>query len=457
MGIFPDADATRAGVSDDLFASSSAFRVDVPVGAPALVRTKKAKATPRGRATARDGAAASAEAKPSRAAAAAATPSSSSAPGDESDGDASSSSSDGAAAPVTKVAAARANAGRGDESDSDDERRRAVAVTGSGPRDRDAGATAEELARTVFVGNVPVTVKAKKLKQAFGKFGVVASVRLRNVPVDADGNEPRKVKVLQKKLNAERGNATAFVVFTDAESAQKAAKEMNMKSFEGRHVRVDLASNPSIVKSEVVYDQNRSVFLGQLPFNVDDEEVIRLFNKNAEYPELRKSVEAVRIVRDRKTTMGKGIGFVLFKTKEQARTALLLDGSKIGDREIRVSKASRAKAPKPGAASKARPEPKISTGAERRNPKLKDSSEAPHASGSVRAANAWEGSRSRPGGKSQKTAFRGGDARPTPGGIGKPSMKKAGTKERTGKRPAVAARKAKMKAKAAASGGKGRS
>jgi len=358
---------------------------------------------------------------------------------------------------VTKVAAARANAGRGDESDSDDERRRAVAVTGSGPRDRDAGATAEELARTVFVGNVPVTVKAKKLKQAFGKFGVVASVRLRNVPVDADGNEPRKVKVLQKKLNAERGNATAFVVFTDAESAQKAAKEMNMKSFEGRHVRVDLASNPSIVKSEVVYDQNRSVFLGQLPFNVDDEEVIRLFNKNAEYPELRKSVEAVRIVRDRKTTMGKGIGFVLFKTKEQARTALLLDGSKIGDREIRVSKASRAKAPKPGAASKARPEPKISTGAERRNPKLKDSSEAPHASGSVRAANAWEGSRSRPGGKSQKTAFRGGDARPTPGGIGKPSMKKAGTKERTGKRPAVAARKAKMKAKAAASGGKGRS
>ena len=307
----------------------------------------------------------------------------------------------------------------------------------------------------MFVGNVPVTVKAKKLKQAFGKFGVVTSVRLRNVPVDAEGNEPRKVKVLQKKLNAERGNATAFVVFTDAESAQKAAKEMNMKSFEGRHVRVDLASNPSIVKSEVVYDQNRSVFLGQLPFTVDDEEVIRLFNKNAEYPELRKSVEAVRIVRDRKTTMGKGIGFVLFKTKEQARTALLLDGSKIGDREIRVSKASRAKAPKPGAASKARPEPKISTGAERRNPKLKDAP-AGQPSSSVRTVNAWEGSRSRPGGKSQKTAFRGGDAKPTPGGVGKPSMKKAGTKERTGKRPAVAARKAKMKAKAAASGGGGK-
>ena len=321
-----------------------------------------------------------------------------------------------------------------------------------GPRDRSEDVALATLRRTVFVGNVPVSVKGKKLRAAFGKYGAVESVRLRNVPVEADGSEPRKVKVLQKRLNAERGNATAFVVFKDAASAVEAAREMNMKTFEGRHVRVDLASNPSIVKSEVVYDQNRSVFLGQLPFNVDDEDIIRLFNKNAEYPDLRKSVEAVRIVRDRKTTLGKGIGFVLFKTKEQARTALLLDGSKIGDREIRVSKASRAKAPKPGEASKARGEPKTATGAERRNPKLKDDAVTPLATG-VRVANPWEGSRSRPGGKTQKTAFRGGDARPTPGGVGKPSMKKVGAKERTGKRPAVAARKAKMKAKAAASGG----
>ena len=124
------------------------------------------------------------------------------------------------------------------------------------------------------------------------------------------------------------------------------------------------------MQSEVVYDHARSVFLGHLPFTVDDEDVIRLFNKNKEYPELRRSVEAVRVVRDRKTTLGKGIGFVLFKTKEQARTALLLDGTKLGDREIRVSKAARSKAPKPGAASKARAEPKALSGAERRNPKL---------------------------------------------------------------------------------------
>lgn len=334
-----------------------------------------------------------------------------------------------------------------DDSDSDEKAPKAT-PRGSGYRDRDEEAEADALARTVFVGNVPARAKSKKLKATFSAHGRVVSVRMRNVPVEAEGNEPRKVKVLKKRLNAERGNATAFVVFAEASSAKKACEALNMKEFEGRHIRVDLAGKPSIVQSEVVYDHARSVFLGHLPFTVDDEDVIRLFNKNKEYPELRRSVEAVRVVRDRKTTLGKGIGFVLFKTKEQARTALLLDGTKLGDREIRVSKAARSKAPKPGAASKARAEPKALSGAERRNPKLRAGEQGESKS---RGGNSWEGSRSRPGGKSQKTAHRRGDARPAPGGGGKPNTKKGIAKQakRTGKRPAVAARKAKAKASAA--------
>lgn len=345
---------------------------------------------------------------------------------------------------------ARAKRAPSERDDSSDDEREAKKPAGTGYRDRAAEISAEELVRTVFVGNVPATTTTKALRRFFGAAGKVKSARLRNVPVEADGHEPRKVKVLKGKLNAERGNATAFVVFEKAESAQKAAETLNMKAFEGRHVRVDLAAKPSIVSSEVVYDHTRSVFLGHLPFNVDDEDVIRLFNKNEEYPELRKSVEAVRVVRDRKTTMGKGIGFVLFKTKEQARTALLLDGSKLGDREIRVTKTSRSKAPRPGSASKARAEPSPASGAERRNPKLREEKGEKASTG--RVTNSWEGSRSRPGGKSSKTAYRGGEARPPPGGIGRPAFKKPGDAKakRSGKRPAVAARKANAKAKAAA-------
>ena len=469
MGIFDDVFAKRArgaasttnatgASSSSLFASSSAFRAEnkaeAPRRAPAPTTTKRR----RGRA-ADDDADADDEATRRRGGKKAARPASSSE--SERDGNASSSDEEDEDEDVPAVAAAKTpedestddDDGDGDSDDSDsDEKAPKATPRGSGYRDRDDAAEAEELARTVFVGNVPVNAKPKKLKATFSAHGRVVSVRMRNVPVEADGNEPRKVKVLKKRLNAERGNATAFVVFAEASSAKKACEALNMKEFEGRHIRVDLAGKPSIVQSEVVYDHARSVFLGHLPFTVDDEDVIRLFNKNKEYPELRKSVEAVRVVRDRKTTLGKGIGFVLFKTKEQARTALLLDGTKLGDREIRVSKAARSKAPKPGAASKARAEPKALTGAERRNPKLRASDEGESKS---RGGNSWEGSRSRPGGKSQKTAHRRGDARPAPGGVGKPNTKKGIAKDakRTGKRPAVAARKAKAKASAAAGRG----
>ena len=41
-------------------------------------------------------------------------------------------------------------------------------------------------------------------------------------------------------------------------------------------------------------------------------------------------------MRDRETNKGKGIGFVLFKSKEAARAALNLNGAKLKDREVRV-------------------------------------------------------------------------------------------------------------------------
>lgn len=444
-GIFGGEPRASSGASA-LFDARSAFHAASAADAPVVRAPLSASAKKRAR---RD---ASADATDARAKRAREKPNARVASASSSSSDAASSEDEGESEDDAPAAAAVSDEKpKGDDdgdSDSDEGATKAK-PSGSGYRDRSAEATAEELARTVFVGNVPAKTKLKKLKAKFGEHGKVVSVRLRNVPVEADGNEPRKIKVLKGKLNAERANATAFVVYDDAASARAATAALNMKEFEGRHIRVDLASKPSIIRSEVVYDHTRSVFLGHLPFNVDDEDVIRLFNKNKEYPDLRKSVEAVRVVRDRKTTMGKGIGFVLFKTPAQARTALLLDGSKLGDREIRVSKAARSKAPKPGTPSKARAEPKVATGAERRNPKLRD--EGGDASTS-RGTNAWEGSRSRPGGKSSKSAHRGGEAQRGAPGARQTSSKAGIAKaaKRSGKRPAVAARKAKAKASAAA-------
>jgi nucleolar protein 12 len=337
----------------------------------------------------------------------------------------------------------------------------------------DAATAPEEagdaLRRTIFVGNLPVTIKTKKLRAAFAPFGAVASVRLRSVPVDQEGKMPKAGKVITGKLVAERKSTNAYVVFKNEESVAKAVFAMNMKPIEGRHARVDAAAAPSSRANEakakalsadlppgvgitnggeVAYDHARALFLGNLAYDVDEEDVIAFFHRNKEYPELAGSVEAVRVVRDRATNLGKGIAFVLFRKTGDARVGLLMDGAKMGERAVRVTRASKNRAAAAAGAAakrKAREEKGRPSGAARR---LNLEGDAGNDAGG------WEGSRSRPGGKRQTPAFAGGAAAAGAGrgGGGRGGAGGRGGKAaaaRTGKRPAVAARKAKAKAEAA--------
>ena len=337
-------------------------------------------------------------------------------------------------------------------------------VTTPGPEDAE-----DALRRTVFVGNLPVAIKTKKLRAAFAPFGAVASVRLRSVPVDQEGKMPKAGKVITGALVAERKSTNAYVVFENEASAAKAIAAMNMKPIEGRHARVDAAAAPSSRANEakakalsadlppgvgitnggeVAYDHARALFLGNLAYDVDEEDIIAFFHRNKEYPELAGAVEAVRVVRDRATNLGKGIAFVLFRKTGDARVGLLMDGAKMGERAVRVTRASKNRAAAAAGAAakrKAREEKGRPSGAARR---LNLEGDAGNDAGG------WEGSRSRPGGKRQKTAFDGGAAAAGAGrgGGGRGGAGGRGGKAaaaRTGKRPAVAARKAKAKAKAA--------
>ena len=268
------------------------------------------------------------------------------------------------------------------------------------------------------------------------------------------------------------------MVFKEVESVKKAVEKMNMFNVDGRHLRVDAAAAPSSRANEakakalsadlppgvgitnggeVSYDHARSLFLGNLSYDVDEEDVISFFHKAKEYPELNGSVEAVRVVRDRSTNLGKGIAFVLFKKTSDARTGLLLDGTKMGERDIRVTRASKNRAAAASSAAakrQKREEDGRPSGAARRL-RLEEEEE------NALTGTGWEGSRSRPGGKRQKTAFDGGAAAAGAGrGMGRgdvggrggrggrgPAAKSAAA--RSGKRPSVAARKETAKAKAA--------
>ncbi|MCO5588001.1 hypothetical protein L7F22_041955 [Adiantum nelumboides] len=201
----------------------------------------------------------------------------------------------------------------------------------------------EKLKRTIFVGNMPLTVKKKALINEFSIYGPVESIRLRSVPL-LDTKVPRRGAIIKGQINEAVNSQHAYVVFGDAASAN-AALAHNMQEFHGNHLRVDIAYAPQTSKrrSSLQYDPKRSIFVGNIPFDVKDEELYQTFG-TGKSPEM--DIEAVRVVRDPQTSISKGIAYVLFKTPAGALSFLSTKRKvKLRDRILRIRRvlASQAK------------------------------------------------------------------------------------------------------------------
>eukprot|EP00249_Psilotum_nudum_P021406 c28098_g1_i1 orf=273-2582(+) len=193
----------------------------------------------------------------------------------------------------------------------------------------------EKLKRTIFVGNLPVQTRSKDVMKEFSQFGAVESVRLRSVPL-LETKLPRKGAIIKGQINEGMSSLHAYVVFQEEDSA-KAALALNMKEFRGNHIRVDAAYAPRKVTKDMslTYDRSRSIFLGNVPFDVKDEELYNMFGMGKN-PAME--VEAVRVVRDPQTSLCKGIAFVLFKDKASVKYVLSKGSMKLRDRKLRISR-----------------------------------------------------------------------------------------------------------------------
>ncbi|XP_063958493.1 RNA-binding protein 34-like [Lytechinus pictus] len=180
------------------------------------------------------------------------------------------------------------------------------------------------LDRTVFVGNLPVNIKKNELKGLFKSYGTIESVRFRSMGV-ADPSMSKKVAAIKQELNPKRTSFNAYIVFEEEKCAQ-AALESNGRLVNKHHMRVDIASNNK------KHDMKHSLFIGNLPFNIDDEAVRNHFQEFG-------TVQGVRLIRDKATGMGKGFGYVLFEDSSSVEFALKMDGSKLKGRSLRVKRA----------------------------------------------------------------------------------------------------------------------
>ncbi|CAB4412765.1 unnamed protein product [Rhizophagus irregularis] len=182
----------------------------------------------------------------------------------------------------------------------------------------------ERLQRTIFVGNLPVSViqkvNHKKLKTIFSQFGKIESVRFRSIAFSE--LLPRKLAFIKGKFHPERDVLNAYIVYKEKSSVQQAIA-MNSQVFFGKHLRVDSVANPQN------HDRKRTVFIGSLAFDAQEEELWSYFESCGE-------IENVRIVRDSKTNVGKGFAYVQFKERVSVELALKLNDTKLGTRKIRV-------------------------------------------------------------------------------------------------------------------------
>ncbi|NXU83184.1 RBM34 protein, partial [Xiphorhynchus elegans] len=206
-------------------------------------------------------------------------------------------------------------------------------ATGTPAKQRKRRKVVDEAAdrRTVFVGNLPVTCTAQVVKSLFKKYGQIQSIRFRSL-IPAEDTISKKVAAIKHKVHPNAKFINAYVVFKEECDAQKALKENGTEIASGFHIRVDTASKTSS------HDNKRSVFLGNLPYDILDDAVREHFYVCGD-------VVAVRVVRDRKTGLGKGFGYVLFENTDAVHLALKLNNSVLMGRKIRVQRTGQKKAP----------------------------------------------------------------------------------------------------------------
>ncbi|KAJ2728297.1 Nucleolar protein 12 [Coemansia sp. BCRC 34962] len=187
----------------------------------------------------------------------------------------------------------------------------------------------EVIKRTLFIGNLSIqciTDKAAygQLKTMCTKYGKVKAIRFRSIAFAE--LLPRKIAFIQGKFHSERQSCNAYVEFVEEEAAKKAV-ELNGSEFCDRHIRVDMASN------DKSHDMKRSVFVGNLDFAADEEELWKHFGTCG-------TVENVRVIRDPKTSIGKGFAYVQFTDRAAVTLALRLQDTVLNSRKLRVQRAS---------------------------------------------------------------------------------------------------------------------
>ncbi|GMI78225.1 ARABIDOPSIS THALIANA RNA BINDING PROTEIN, APPROXIMATELY 31 KD, 31-kDa RNA binding protein [Hibiscus trionum] len=167
----------------------------------------------------------------------------------------------------------------------------------------------------LFVGNLPYDVDSQSLAMLFGKAG---TVEIAEVIYNRDTDQSR---------------GFGFITMSSVEEAEKAAETFNGYDLNGRQLTVNKASprGSRVERPPRVYEQALRVYVGNLPWDVDNARLEQVFSEHG------KVVEA-RVVYDRETGRSRGFGFVTMSSETELNDAIAaLDGQSLDGRALRVN------------------------------------------------------------------------------------------------------------------------
>uniref|UniRef100_A0A7N0RJ17 RRM domain-containing protein n=1 Tax=Kalanchoe fedtschenkoi TaxID=63787 RepID=A0A7N0RJ17_KALFE len=168
----------------------------------------------------------------------------------------------------------------------------------------------------VYVGNLSYEIDSEQLAGIFGRAGTVEIAEV----------------IYNRETNQSRG--FAFVTMSTVAEAEKAVEMFHRYDVNGRLLTVSKAAPRGAARPERiarVFETAPRIYVGNLPWQVDDERLEQVFSEHG------RVVEA-RVVYDRDTGRSRGFGFVTMSTESEVSNAIsALDGQSLEGRSIRVA------------------------------------------------------------------------------------------------------------------------
>jgi nucleolin len=146
-------------------------------------------------------------------------------------------------------------------------------------------------------------------------------------------------RVIYERENPSRSRGYGYVDFKSQKYADKAVKEMHGKEIDGREINVDISTSKPAANGgndrarkfgDVPSNPSETLFLGNLSFDVDRDEIYKMFEEFG-------NIISVRLPTHPETQQLKGFGYVQYGDIESAKNAFEnLQGTYIANRPVRL-------------------------------------------------------------------------------------------------------------------------